>query len=104
MLNQKETKICSYSDVVALQPGQEVQLSVFDRSVDDEIFLGLAKVRPRLSMGQSTDTWLKLVPREHEEVSGEIRVQYRFERDEGKKVLSVKDFEFLRMIGKGTFG
>ena len=87
----------------------EVQLSIFDRSTDEEQFLGVARVRPRSSQGQSVESWLKLQPRgsepNAETVTGELRIQYRYERlDTGKRSLTVRDFDFLRMIGKGTFG
>lgn len=36
--------------------------------------------------------------------TGEIRIQLKYIELKSKKGLSVQDFEFLKMIGKGTFG
>jgi serine/threonine protein kinase len=36
--------------------------------------------------------------------SGEIRIQLRYRERQSKKSLDVGDFDFLKMIGKGTFG
>jgi protein-serine/threonine kinase len=98
-----------------------LQLAVYDHSNDDDYFLGVVNLRPRLSHGQASDVWLKLQGREEGDVvTGEIRVQYSYTRSDvrrrprfafddltdsqGKRSLTVKDFDFLRMIGKGTFG
>ncbi|ORY89491.1 kinase-like domain-containing protein [Leucosporidium creatinivorum] len=83
-----------------------LQISIYDRSVEEEMFLGLVEIRPKLVNGHTVDQWFQLVPRweEEEAVTGEIRVQIRYEKSEGKRGLRVNDFDFLRMIGKGTFG
>jgi len=36
--------------------------------------------------------------------SGQIRIQLRYQERQSKKSLDVADFDFLKMIGKGTFG
>lgn len=46
----------------------------------------------------------RLSARGDERVTGEIRIQIRYDKLDSKKALGVNDFDFLRMIGKGTFG
>ncbi|KAK4704769.1 serine/threonine protein kinase SCH9, partial [Phenoliferia sp. Uapishka_3] len=81
-----------------------VQVQIFDRSVEEEMFLGMTEIRPRLVNGHTVDQWFALSPRAEEVVTGEIRIQIRYEKLDLKKGIAVNDFDFLRMIGKGTFG
>ncbi|KAM0753060.1 kinase-like protein [Meredithblackwellia eburnea MCA 4105] len=82
-----------------------IQVQIFDRSVEEEMFLGLTEIRPRLVNGHTVDQWFVLSPRAEETVTGEIRIQIRYEKSDVRpKGLAVNDFDFLRMIGKGTFG
>ncbi|KAL8281126.1 hypothetical protein RQP46_006484 [Phenoliferia psychrophenolica] len=81
-----------------------VQIQIYDRSVEEEVFLGMAEIRPRLVNGYTIDQWFALSPRADETVTGEIRIQIRYEKLDLKKGIMVNDFDFLRMIGKGTFG
>ncbi|KAJ3488711.1 hypothetical protein NLI96_g2673 [Meripilus lineatus] len=41
---------------------------------------------------------------ENEPVTGEMRVQITFEASKTKRALTPRDFEFLKLIGRGTFG
>ncbi|KAA1138042.1 hypothetical protein PGTUg99_025552 [Puccinia graminis f. sp. tritici] len=43
-------------------------------------------------------------PEEEGKSPGELRIQLRYHEHRTKKSLDVSDFEFLKMIGKGTFG
>jgi serine/threonine protein kinase len=43
-------------------------------------------------------------PEEEGKSPGELRIQLRYHEHRTKKSLDVNDFEFLKMIGKGTFG
>ncbi|SCV71875.1 BQ2448_4569 [Microbotryum intermedium] len=82
-----------------------VQVQIYDRAVEEEMFLGLCEIRPKLVNNHTVDEWFPLRPRSEDElVTGEIRIQIRYEKFDVKKGLSVNDFDFLRMIGKGTFG
>ncbi|KAI5480751.1 AGC/Akt protein kinase [Pseudohyphozyma bogoriensis] len=82
-----------------------VQVCIYDRSIEEECFLGMTEIRPKLVNNHVVDQWFPLSPRnEDETVSGEIRIQIRYEKSDIKKGLVVNDFDFLRMIGKGTFG
>lgn len=66
-------------DVVS--EGQPIMIAIFDR-MHDECFLGAVDVNPRLVPGQEVDLWLKLVPRGDEKVTGEIRLQYRYDKSD----------------------
>jgi len=81
-----------------------VTFNVYDRSVDDPGFLGTVKVKPVLVHDHTVDEWYKLLPYESEVVSGEMRVQITFEQYKTKRALTPRDFEFLKLIGRGTFG
>ncbi|GAA5940927.1 uncharacterized protein JCM15063_000922 [Sporobolomyces koalae] len=81
-------------------------LQIYDRSIEEECFLGFAELRPKLVNNHTIDQWFALQARPGEDhaVTGEIRIQIRYEKYDTKRGLSVNDFDFLRMIGKGTFG
>ncbi|KAK7470891.1 Serine/threonine-protein kinase [Stygiomarasmius scandens] len=83
-----------------------VTFNVYDRSVSDHGFLGTLQIKPVLVHEQTVDQWYKLRPYENESqiVSGEIRVQITFEQLKSKRALTPRDFEFLKLIGRGTFG
>ncbi|KAK0537573.1 Serine/threonine-protein kinase [Tilletia horrida] len=95
-------------------------ISVYDRNADgesEEGFLGSRELRPRLVNHMSSDEWYplsieQLVESGKEEVeatslsplpAGEIRIQISYERTPAKK-LTPSDFEYLKLIGRGTFG
>ncbi|GAA5913655.1 hypothetical protein JCM5296_007275 [Sporobolomyces johnsonii] len=83
-----------------------LQVQIYDRSIEEEMFLGFVEIRPKLVNNHTVDQWFPLQarPGEDHEVTGEIRIQIRYEKFDIKRGLSVNDFDFLRMIGKGTFG
>ncbi|GAA5921780.1 hypothetical protein JCM3775_001817 [Rhodotorula graminis] len=83
-----------------------LQVQIYDRSIEEECFLGQCEIRPKLVNNHTVDQWFPLTarPGEDHEVTGEIRVQIRYEKADAKKGLHPNDFDFLRMIGKGTFG
>lgn len=78
--------------------------NIYDRSEDTHSFLGTAQIKPSLQHDHTVDHWYKLTPFETEPVSGEIRVQITFEAYKNKRALTPRDFEFLKLIGRGTFG
>ncbi|WAR59001.1 hypothetical protein PtB15_10B343 [Puccinia triticina] len=77
-----------------------------------ELFLGETEIKldfQSLSKaGGWVDQWYPLTMKTAESsvshASGEIRIQLRYRELRSKKSLDVGDFEFLKMIGKGTFG
>ncbi|KAF8076149.1 kinase-like domain-containing protein [Lyophyllum atratum] len=81
-----------------------ITFNVYDRSVEDQGFLGTVQVKPILVHDHTVDQWYKLKPFENEVVSGEMRVQITFEQYKTKRALTPRDFEFLKLIGRGTFG
>ncbi|TFK76139.1 kinase-like protein [Pluteus cervinus] len=81
-----------------------ITLNVYDRNASDQSFLGTVQIKPVLAHDHTVDQWYKLVPLENEVVSGEIRVQVTFEQYKTKRALTPRDFEFLKLIGRGTFG
>ncbi|GAB1524960.1 Serine/threonine-protein kinase [Rhizoctonia solani] len=89
---------------------------------EDEAFLGMLEMKPVLKHEHTVDQWIKSVPplhlpilhiltafhrlrpRESEPVTGEIRVQITYEQFQTRRALTPRDFEFLKLIGRGTFG
>ncbi|KAF8845715.1 Pkinase-domain-containing protein [Paxillus ammoniavirescens] len=80
-----------------------ITFNVYDR-VSDHFFLGTVQIKPVLIHDHTVDQWYKLRPFENEIVSGEMRVQITFEQYKTKRALTPRDFEFLKLIGRGTFG
>ncbi|KAF8607733.1 serine/threonine protein kinase [Ceratobasidium sp. AG-I] len=81
-----------------------ITFSVYDRQDDNEAFLGMLEMKPILKHDHTVDQWMKLRPRESESVTGEIRVQITYEQFKTKRNLTPRDFEFMKLIGRGTFG
>ncbi|OSC96821.1 Pkinase-domain-containing protein [Trametes coccinea BRFM310] len=83
-----------------------VTLSVYDRSQSEHAFLGSVQIKPALVHEHTVDQWYKLQPFSNENVTvtGEIRVQITFEANKTRRALTPRDFEFLKLIGRGTFG
>lgn len=77
--------------------------NVYDRGVE-EGFLGFFEMKPVLVHDQTVDQWVKLQAREGEQVTGDVRVQVTYEQFKTKRVITPRDFEFLKLIGRGTFG
>lgn len=80
---------------------------MYDRDAEEEGFLGMRVIAPRLVHKMSSDLWYPLSDRNDSEdnmpIRGEIRVQISYERLAAKK-LTPADFEYLKLIGRGTFG
>ncbi|CAA7260185.1 unnamed protein product [Cyclocybe aegerita] len=81
-----------------------ITFNVYDRSLSDQGFLGTLQIKPVLLHDHTVDQWYKLRPYEDEIVSGEMRVQITYEQYKTKRALTPRDFEFLKLIGRGTFG
>ncbi|KAF8901721.1 kinase-like domain-containing protein [Gymnopilus junonius] len=81
-----------------------ITFSLYDRAVSDQGFLGTIQIKPVLIHDHTVDQWYKLRPLEDEVVSGEMRVQITFEQYKTRRALTPRDFEFLKLIGRGTFG
>ncbi len=94
---------------------QAIFISVYDRHAEDEGFLGMRQIKPRLFHKMSSDQWYPLTGREEfadggsnldvtQPVSrGEIRIQISYEKTAQRK-LTPADFEYMKLIGRGTFG
>ncbi|EIW82260.1 Pkinase-domain-containing protein [Coniophora puteana RWD-64-598 SS2] len=81
-----------------------IYLNIYDRAVEELGFLGTVQIKPVLVHDHTVDQWHKLRPFESEDVTGEIRVQVTFEQCKTRRTLTPRDFEFLKLIGRGTFG
>ncbi|TFK27061.1 AGC/Akt protein kinase [Coprinopsis marcescibilis] len=81
-----------------------ITFNVYDRAASDQGFLGTVQIKPVLVHDHTVDQWFKLKPYEHELVTGEMRVQITYEQYQNKRPLTPRDFEFLKLIGRGTFG
>ncbi|KAG8960477.1 hypothetical protein FRC03_006484 [Tulasnella sp. 419] len=82
-----------------------ITFTVYDRAEEEEVFLGMLEVKPVLKHELTVDQWLKLQAREdNQQVKGEIRVQITYEQYKTKRQLTPRDFEFMKLIGRGTFG
>ncbi|KDN49588.1 kinase-like protein [Tilletiaria anomala UBC 951] len=109
---------------------QGIFISVYDRHAEDEGFLGMRLIKPRLFHKMSSDQWYPLTGREElaaeasanavatgaggmgieglgdiqaPQSRGEIRIQIAYEKTAQKK-LTPADFEYMKLIGRGTFG
>ncbi|EIN10280.1 Pkinase-domain-containing protein [Punctularia strigosozonata HHB-11173 SS5] len=81
-----------------------ITFTVYDRAVEDHFFLGRVQIKPVLKHDHTVDQWYKLQATGDEAVTGEMRIQVRFEQFKNKRALTPRDFEFLKLIGRGTFG
>ncbi|KAI0032048.1 kinase-like domain-containing protein, partial [Vararia minispora EC-137] len=81
-----------------------IAFNVYDRSEEEQTYLGTVQYKPILVHDHTVDQWFKLMPTEDEVVTGEIRIQITFEQYKSKRALTPRDFEFLKLIGRGTFG
>lgn len=86
------------------QDNTPITFTVYDRQEQGEAFLGMLELKPVLKHEHTVDQWIKLRPRESEPVTGEIRVQITYEQFQTRRALTPRDFEFLKLIGRGTFG
>lgn len=97
---------------------QAIYISVYDRHAEDEGFLGMRQIKPRLFHKMSSDQWYPLTGREElagagggeksndvqqPENRGEIRIQISYEKMVQRR-LTPADFEYMKLIGRGTFG
>ncbi|TIA68320.1 hypothetical protein E3P91_04118 [Wallemia ichthyophaga] len=88
------------------QPGEDDSV-VHYLGYEGEKYVGSKEIRPHLAPGAEIDHWYELSrfgDDGKEITTGEIRLQILYERFANKHSLIPKDFEFLRLIGRGTFG
>lgn len=87
---------------------QMVQLHVYDRLGDTEQLIGVREIRPRLIPRSTFKRWFTIfapagsgadeaLPR------GEVQLQLSYDLAAVRR-LTAKDFEFMKLIGRGTFG
>ena len=84
----------------------ELDISVYDASRDDA-FLGHVRIFPSTVKNKTSPSeWLQLGARIVGErvSSGSILIKWEYTSYDGKKAYGPDDFEFLRLLGKGTFG
>ncbi|WRT68083.1 uncharacterized protein IL334_005058 [Kwoniella shivajii] len=81
-----------------------LHVSVYDKGRAGEGFLGMLDIKPVLQDGFTLDNWYKLATRGNEHVTGEIWIQMTYKMIRKSMSLKPSDFEFLKLIGKGTFG
>ncbi|OCF35009.1 AGC/AKT protein kinase [Kwoniella heveanensis BCC8398] len=81
-----------------------LHVSVYDRGKEGEGFLGMLDIKPVLQDGYTLDNWYKLATRGNETVTGEVWIQITYKVIRKSMSLKPSDFEFLKLIGKGTFG
>ncbi|BEJ10715.1 hypothetical protein CspHIS471_0101370 [Cutaneotrichosporon sp. HIS471] len=86
------------------QSSSVVLVSMYDRNQAGEGFLGMLQIKPTLKDGFAVDQWYKLGTRGSEQVTGEVWIQTTFTAARTKLHLKPSDFEFLKLIGRGTFG
>ena len=95
------TSDSSASDVLGKH--SDVDVYLYDRA-NQEAFLGHVNVSPNV-FGENSEAegWYKLEARDptQENVTGEINLKFTFERTTKKKY-GLEDFEFLKLVGKGT--
>jgi len=89
------------------QPGGEVVISVWDRPHEDgasETFVGMVRIQlPK--PGDSLDGWYSLQRRvQDDNWTGEVRVQLYYRPTQHPEAVSAKDFDLLKVVGKGSFG
>jgi serine/threonine protein kinase len=82
-----------------------LQLNIYDRECDGiDGYLGTVELTPAL-VDHPVDAWHKLESTDHmHHVTGSLRVQITYEQAKSKRPLQPRDFEFLKLIGRGTFG
>ncbi|KAH7105621.1 Pkinase-domain-containing protein [Auriculariales sp. MPI-PUGE-AT-0066] len=80
-----------------------ISFNIYDRANSDT-FLGTIDIKPVLRHEHTIDNWYKLHPLETEVVTGELRVQITYEQHKTRKSITPRDFHFLKLIGRGTFG
>lgn len=86
-------------------PESIIYVSVYDRAKAGEGFLGIKEIKPVLTDGCTIDNWFALSPREGDEkVTGEIWLQISYDALKTRRALTPRDFEIMKLIGKGTFG
>lgn len=95
--------------------GPKVFISVYDRQADDEGFIGMRDIAPVLREHVPSERWYPLIGREFSSTGasipvegpsttrGEILVKLQYERRPQRK-LTPRDFEYMKLIGRGTFG
>ncbi|KAJ6486708.1 kinase-like domain-containing protein [Mycena sanguinolenta] len=81
-----------------------ITFNVYDGADSNHTFLGTVQIKPVLVHDNTIDQWYKLHPYENEVVSGELRVQMTFEEYRTRRAPSPRDFEFLKLIHRGTLG
>lgn len=100
--------------------GPKLFISVYDRQAEDEGFVGMRDITPVLREHRTSEHWYSLIGRDYSSGSGtigtslvpidaretergQIKIKLRYERRAQRK-LTPRDFEYMKLIGRGTFG
>lgn len=83
----------------------ELDISVYDAAQDDA-FLGHLRIFPQTTANKNIAAeWFPLKPRIiGERVQGSLKIEWKYQSTDIKKLYGPDDFEVLRLLGKGTFG
>ena len=97
----------AFSDVTSER--SILYLNIYDRKYEGvEGYLGTVEIKPALVHDRAVDEWRKLeshgtVDAKHP-ITGELRIQITYEQSLTKRSLTPRDFDILKLVGKGTFG
>ncbi|KZW04096.1 kinase-like protein [Exidia glandulosa HHB12029] len=91
-------------DVTSEDAANAISFNIYDRASEAEAFLGTLDIKPVFKHDHTVDQWYKLLPHESSPVTGEIRIQITYEQYKTRRSITPRDFEFLKLIGRGTFG
>ncbi|KAJ7079873.1 kinase-like domain-containing protein [Mycena crocata] len=103
-LSSDKDLIGGKSALVSFDVTSEASLLTFNVYDCAHRLLGTAESKPVLIHDHVVDQWYTLRTFENKVISGELRVRVTFEQVKTTRALTPRDFEFLKLIGRGTSG
>ncbi|KAG8787453.1 hypothetical protein FRC15_009156 [Serendipita sp. 397] len=82
-------------------------LDIYDRKFEGvDGYLGTVEIKPALAHDRAVDVWHRLESHGDAKhpITGEVRIQMTYQQSTTKRSLNPRDFEILKLVGKGTFG